>query len=378
MIYLDNSATTFFKPPQVVNAVKNALLFLSANPGRGGHSMSAKAGLLVHKTRAHTARYLGVKDDSRVIFTGGCTQALNLAVLGTVKNGGNVITTCYEHNSVLRPLFELQRAGRISVTVLCPSGGGAVSPEQIERAVRGNTYLIVTNHISNVTGAETDVKSVGEIARKAGALYLVDGAQSVGYVDISMESISADMIAVAPHKGLHAAQGVGVLALSERVNINPIVFGGTGTASESVYQPRELPESLESGTLPTPAIAGLNSALFWSEENRDRAGEKVSFLAEYLADKLHGISGVTVYPKGGAKNGIVAFNVDALSSQETSDLLSDQYDICTRGGLHCAPLVHKHFGTLDKGMVRVSFGVDNTFAEADFLVKAVSEIATSG
>ncbi len=378
MIYLDNSATTFYKPPQVINAVKNALEFLSANPGRGGHSMSAKAGLLVHKTRAHAAEYLGVKDDSRIIFTSGCTHALNLAILGSVRVGGHVITTVYEHNSVLRPLFELQRAGKISVTTLCPNGCGAVSLEQIERAVRGNTYLIATNHISNVTGAETDVKSIGEFARKKGILYLVDGAQSVGYGGVSLNGICADMIAVAPHKGLHAPQGVGILALSDRAELNPVFFGGTGTASESVYQPRELPESLESGTLPTPAIAGLNSALFWSEKNREQMSEKVSYLAEYLTDKLAGMRGVTVYPKGNARNGIVAFNVDALSSQEVSDVLSDQYDICTRGGLHCAPLVHKHFGTLDKGMVRVSFGFENTFAEADFLVKAVSEISTSG
>ena len=378
MIYLDNSATTFFKPPQVINAVKNALGFLSANPGRGGHSMSAKAGLLVHKTSAHVAEYLGVKDDSRVIFTGGCTQSLNLAILGSVKNGGNVITTVYEHNSVLRPLFELQRAGRISVTVLSPNGYGAVSADQIARAVRSNTYLIVTNHISNVTGAETDVKRIGEFARKKGITYLVDGAQSVGYGNISLSDICADMIAVAPHKGLHAPQGVGILALSERAELNPILFGGTGTASESVYQPRELPESLESGTLPTPAIAGLNSALFWSEKNREQMSEKISYLAEYLADKLSRMRGVTVYPKAGARNGIVAFNVDALTSQETSDILSDEYDIATRGGLHCAPLVHKYFGTLDKGMVRVSFGFENTFAEADFLVKAISEISASG
>ena len=184
--------------------------------------MSAKAGLLVHKTRAHAAEYLGVKDDSRIIFTSGCTHALNLAILGSVRVGGHVITTVYEHNSVLRPLFELQRAGKISVTTLCPNGCGAVSLEQIERAVRGNTYLIATNHISNVTGAETDVKSIGEFAREKGILYLVDGAQSVGYGGVSLNGICADMMAVAPHKGLHAPQGVGILALSDRAELNPV------------------------------------------------------------------------------------------------------------------------------------------------------------
>ena len=377
MIYLDNSATTSFKPPQVINAVKNSLEFLSANPGRGGHTASKKAGLLVYKTRTRAAKFLGVEDESRIIFTSGCTQALNLALLGSVKIGGHVITTAYEHNSVLRPLFELKKAGRISLTVISPCSSGAVSPEQIERAIGRDTYLIVTNHVSNVTGAETDVEEIGKIARKKGILYLVDGAQSVGYKSVSLSRINADMLAIAPHKGLHAPQGVGILALSDRARLRPIIFGGTGTSSESVYQPLELPEALEAGTLPTPAIAGLSSALDWTEKNMPRLSEKIIALSEHLTDELMKIHGVTVYSKGGAKNGLVAFNVDTLSSGEVADILSDQYDICVRGGLHCAPLVHKHFGTMNKGMVRVSLGVENTVAEIEFLLRAVAEISTS-
>ncbi len=375
MTYLDNAATSFFKPPEVINAVANTLKYLSANPGRSGHSMSTKAGLLVHQARSRLASFIDCPDSSRVVFTLNCTAALNTAILGTVKKGGHIITTACEHNSVIRPLFELQRKGLISLTVLAPDASGAVSLKDIKNALRPNTYMVATTHISNVTGAETDVKNIGEFTRSKGLLFLVDGAQSVGYGDVLLDGYSIDLLSIAPHKGLHAVQGVGALAISRFADVKPNIFGGTGTSSESVYQPEELPEGLESGTLPTPAIAGLNAALIWTQKNQKARMEKMGNLCKFCTEELKKMPGVTVYNPPGCCNSITAFNIEGLSSVEVSGILSDEYDVCVRGGLHCAPLMHRFLGTLERGIVRASFGIDNTYAEVEFFLNAIREIA---
>ncbi|MDR2201958.1 MAG: aminotransferase class V-fold PLP-dependent enzyme [Clostridiales bacterium] len=377
MIYLDNAATTRYKPETVINAAKNALKYLSANPGRAGHSASVKAGMLVYKTRERAAAAFGCADPSRVIFTSGCTAALNSAIFGTAKRGGNVVVTVLEHNSVLRPLFELQRRGVVSVTPVPPNFDGAVTPKMLEQYIDRNTYLLAVTHVSNVTGAVLPLADIGKFARSRGILLLADCAQSAGYREIDMERMNIDMLAVAPHKGLHAAQGVGILALGERADIKPILFGGTGTSGESPFQPSEPPEALESGTLPTPAIAALNAGLRWSEQNRTALAQKLRTLSEFLIDGLDKTDNVTVYTPPAGADGMSAFNVNTLTSGEVCGILDGQYGICARGGMHCAPLAHKHLKTLEKGIVRLSFGWDNTFAEAEFVLQAIREIASS-
>lgn len=376
MIYFDNSASTIFKPREVVCAVSNALAFLSANPGRSGHSAAMRAAALVARARQKCADYFGLKDSDGVIFTDNCTGALNLAILGTARRG-HIVTTALEHNSVLRPLYALKTRGEASFTAVNPVCGGAVTAEAVERAIRPDTYLVAVNHVSNVTGAIAPVAEIGRLCRRRGLLFLVDGAQSGGYVDIDMDETNIDMLAIAPHKGLHAAQGVGVLLVGKRAKaaLRPIRYGGTGTSSNSLTQPTDFPDGFESGTLPTPAIAGLCAAICRAEKHALFERETVAALSRRLRRGLAAIDGVKILSPENALNGIAAFNVRDYESGDVADILSSEYDVCVRGGLHCAPLAHKYLGTLSVGAVRVSLGFDNTSGEVDFFIRAVSEIA---
>lgn len=374
MIYFDNSATSGVKPESVINAAVSAMKFMSANPGRSGHSLSLKAGMLVYSTRKKAAKLLGLSDPERIVFSLNCTQALNTAILGTVQDGGNVVTTVTEHNSVLRPLFELQRAGKITVSLAEPNEHGVITANAIERALTPRTYMVAVNHVSNVTGATNSIDEIGKLCRKRGIKFLVDGAQSVGYGEINISEQNIDYLAVAPHKGLHAIQGIGILALGADAP-KPIIYGGTGTQSENVLQPSELPESLESGTLPTPAIAALNAAITHNEKTRAQSREKIHELSAYILETLQTIRGVKIYTPQNVFNGMISFNIRGIGSMDASNILSSQYDIAVRGGLHCAPLIHRHLGTVETGIIRASISGDNTFGEAEFFLKAVKEIA---
>ena len=377
MIYFDNAATSRDKPECVLSSAIGAIKNLSANPGRSGHSLSLKAGMLVYSTRKKAADLLGVSDPERIIFTLNCTQALNTAIMGTVAEGGNVVTTVNEHNSVLRPLFELQRAGRITVSLCEPNERGVITAQSVERALTSRTYLVAVNHVSNVTGAVANIDEIGKLCRKNGIKFLVDGAQSVGYGDVNLTEQNIDYLAVAPHKGLHALQGVGILAIGKDAQVRPLIFGGTGTQSESVLQPKELPEALESGTLPTPAIAALNSAISYNDKVRSDTRRKLRDLSAYILESLKRIKGVTIYTAPDAFNGLITFNIEGIDSMDASNILSSQYDIAVRGGLHCAPLVHRHMGTLRTGAIRASLSGENTFGEADYFIRAVREISLS-
>lgn len=374
MIYFDNSSTTNFKPETVINASVVAMKYLSANPGRAGHLMSTRAAMLVEKTRAKVASLVGASRD-RVIFTSNCTEALNMAILGSAKLRGHVITTAYEHNSVLRPLFELKRQEIIEITVLRPNSFGVITADMIERAVKPNTYLVAVNHISNVTGAVMPITEIGKVCKKKNLVFLVDGAQSVGYQQLDIKEQNIDMLSIAPHKGLHCCQGIGCLVLSDNMIIKPVKYGGTGTDSHSLLQPKDLPEGFETGTLATPAIASLNASIDWNKENMFKIRTKLTSLSMYLMERLSSLKNVKIYSSPDILNGIISFNISDISSQDVANYLSREFSICVRGGLHCAPLVHKHFGTTKQGMVRVSFGIENNMEEIDVLVKAISSVS---
>lgn len=371
MIYLDNAATTYFKPTGVINAVGTALKYLSANPTRSSHSIAVKAGMMVEDTRETAAKFFGCTPD-KVIFTMSCTDALNTAIFGTVKKGGHIVTTALEHNSVLRPLQRLKALGLVDYTVVQPLGGGFVTAEQIANAVRPNTYMVIVNHVGNVTGAPQPIDEIGYFAEKAGLLFLVDAAQSAGYRRIDMKASHISLLAVAPHKGLHAPQGVGLLCIGN-ADVMPFRYGGTGTDSAKP-QPRELPEALESGTLPTPAIAGLNAAFKYYAEFGESNAKKLTGMFIYTLGELSKIRGLQLYTKKEYGGPVIAFNVRGMSSAEAGNILSDEYDICVRCGLHCAPLVHKHYGTMKDGMIRIALGVDNTVDEINFFLQAVAEL----
>lgn len=379
MIYMDNSASSFYKPPCVVNAVKNALEFLSANPGRSGHPAAVKAASLVLATREKCAEFLGLNDSDGIVFTDNCSGALNLAVLGSLTRGGHVVTTAFEHNSVLRPLFELKSRGDITLSVAMPDKNGVITADSVESLINEKTRMVIVNHVSNVTGAIAPVAEIGRICRKKDVIFLVDAAQSAGYLDIDMQRENIDLLAVAPHKGLHAPQGVGVLAVGERArkSLRPIKFGGTGTESIRLSQPTDFPEGFETGTLPTPAIAGLCAAVSWCRKNEIKNRETVNELSIRLRKGLYSIDGIKILSPPNALSGIVAFNLTGLQSESVGDVLASEYDVCVRAGLHCAPLIHEAMGTLKSGAVRVSLGCDNTAGEVDFFLKAMREIAAS-
>lgn len=375
MIYFDNSATTFYKPDCVKNAVYSAMSHLSANPGRASHALSIKTASMVYFARKAIAEEVGLDNPDRIIFTGSCTDALNLAILGSMRKG-HVITTVFEHNSVLRPLFSKAKDFSTEISIVKPNGDN-IDVKSIEQLIRKDTYMIIVNHVSNVTGHIAPLFEIGKLCKKYGILFLVDGAQSVGYNKIDMEENNIGMLAIAPHKGLHAITGFGILALSENVSLNPIRFGGTGTSSSEITQPTAYPEGFEVGTLPTIAIASLIPAIKWCEKNRLHNDKRIFDISEIIINGLLNIPSISLYTPHKLRNGIISFNIDGLSSADACDILSSQYDICVRCGLHCAPLVHKYLGTLSTGCIRISVGCDNTFGEAEHLLCAIREIANS-
>ncbi len=371
MIYLDNSATTRNKPPQVISEVTKALTNLSANPGRSGHVASLLAAIAVGEVRENICQFVNAPRAENIIFTQNCTDALNLAILGSAKQGGHVITTAFEHNSTLRPLCELEKNGIIELTIVQPKNAFEITREDIEPYIKPNTYLITTVHISNVDGAKADVKNIGKLCKEKDILYLVDGAQSGGHECINMQKDNISLLALAGHKGLYGPQGIGVLAINDNVELKPIRFGGTGTASISTLQPTEFPECFESGTIATPNILGLGAGIKFVQKNQKEINEKIEKLTKKLILKLKNIENIKIYTELNNLNGVIAFNIKDIESAIVSEYLNEKYQICVRSGLHCAPLKHKHLGTIEQGVVRVSLSYFNTEEEINKLILAI-------
>lgn len=370
MIYLDNSATTKPKPREVVFAMNKALTTLCANPGRSGHKASLNAAIEVSNVREKLCKMFGLENPQNVIFTQNCTDSLNLAILGTAKKGGHVITTTYEHNSTLRPLRKLESEGIIELTIVEPKSK-QISLSDILPHVKDNTYLISTIHVSNVDGAETNISEIGEYCKNTGILYLVDGAQSAGHKRINMQEQNISLLALAGHKGLYGPQGVGVLMIADNVDISPIRFGGTGTQSISITQPNERPECFESGTIAFPNILGLGAGLDFVNKNYDKIDKKLEFLTKKLISELKKIKNVKIYTSEENLNGVVSFNISNIDSTLVGEFLSDKFEICVRSGLHCAPLKHKSLGTIEQGTVRASLSYFTTEEEIFTLSRAI-------
>ena len=373
MIYLDNAATTNYKPQEVIDAVKECLTQYPYNPNRSGNKLSLVLQQKLLDTRNKLHLLLNNDSEMHVAFTGGCTAALNLAILGTAKKG-HVIITATEHNSVLRPVMQLKKRGFVEVSVAKPNGDGQVTAAEIERLWRRDTYLVCVSHASNVTGTAQALAGIGELTRQRNALFLVDCAQSVGYFPLDMAKLNVDMAAIAAHKGLHAIQGAGALIFNERATPRPITFGGTGSESHLYYQPTTIPDSLESGTLPTPAILAMNAGVDWWLKNWKQNRQNVTDMQALILDGLSHIHAVTLYSQPN-KSGIIAFNVGDRDSAEVADTLADKYDVAVRGGLQCAPLMHRHLNTLKQGVVRASVSCVTTRQECYALLNAVEMIA---
>ena len=372
MIYLDNAATSYPKPPEVIRAMAGTAEKIGGNPGRGGHLGAIAGGRIMEACREAAAEYAGVSGPERVIFCLNCTDALNMAIRGTLHAGDEVLVSYAEHNAVMRPLIGYHDAGKITLRILPPDERGILAPETVAAAIGPRTALCVLCHASNVTGI---IQPAGEIARachRQGVPLLLDAAQTAGTEDLA--PIRADMIAMPGHKGLLGPMGTGLLCLGGQITPRPFREGGTGSASDSLRQPDMLPDRLESGTANLPGIAGLLQGLRFVRRHRSTLREYERALADRLCEGLWNIPGVTVYrgPQGVPHAAVVSFNLAGMDSGQAADELNRRR-IAVRGGLHCAPSVHAYLGT--GGAVRASPGPFSTEHDVDALLSAVSEMS---
>ncbi len=367
MIYFDNAATGGRKPDRVLCAVKGAVT-LCANAGRSGHKLSIACANKTQDCRNLVSEYFDGFGFDRVIFTKNCTEALNIAILGSLKKGDHVVTTCLEHNSVLRPLQQLKNQGVINYSV-CPLKNGEFCVEDFLSLIQPNTRMAIVTLASNVTGYTPPVYALKRLLPER-VLLVCDGAQAGGHFPISMRKTGIDALALAGHKGLYGIQGSGVLLFSDRLNPTPLIFGGTGSLSLSLEQPDFYPDALESGTINYPSICALYEGLQYLRANEKKIAEKIKLLSDYLYLELSKLEKYRLYSTPNPC-GIISFSHVDYDSETIAQTLSDEYDIAVRGGLHCAPLIHKALGTIENGLVRVSLSAENTKAELDELILAL-------
>lgn len=376
MIYLDNAATTLHKPPQVMDAVVRAMTAMG-NAARGAHGGALEAARTVYNTRVKLARLFGCPRPDHVIFAANSTEALNIAISGLIRPGDHVITTDCEHNSVLRPLYRLEEGGA-ALDVVPADRLGRVAYEDLEALLRPDTRAVVCTHASNLTGNVLDIARIGEMARRRGALLIVDASQTAGALPIDMEAMGIDVLCFTGHKGLMGPQGTGGLCVRPGVEIEPWKVGGSGVHSYDRRQPREYPTRLEAGTLNGHGIAGLSAALdFLQEVGLEAIEAKERALMDRFYQAVSAMDGVTVYGdfSQARRSAIVALNIRDYDSAAVSDELSETYGIATRPGAHCAPRMHQALGTTDRGAVRFSFSWFNTQDEVDEAIRAVGQLA---
>lgn len=377
MIYLDNAATTMKKPQCVIDAVVAAMSHMG-NAGRGATSAALDASRIIYDTREKISDLFNLQNPSRVAFTCNSTESLNTAIKGILSSGDHAITTALEHNSVLRPLYDLQAKGMELSIVDCDENGN-IDYNDFEKLIKENTKAIVCTHASNLVGNVLDVKKIGAIAKKHNLIFIVDASQSAGVFNIDMQDMNIDILCFTGHKGLLGPQGTGGICVREGIDVRPLKVGGSGVNTFSKEQPVEMPTHLEAGTLNGHALAGLNAALdYLKEEGIDNIQKREEELMFRFYNGIKDIKDIKIFGNFENKRAaIVTFNVGDIDSAAFSDELSFAYDISTRAGAHCAPLMHKAMNTVEQGAVRFSFSHYNTEEEIDTAIKAVKEIAAS-
>lgn len=377
MIYFDNAATTLMKPDTVAKTVYDAILTMG-NAARGAHEASLSSMRILYDTREMLCELFHGEMPEQVAFTANSTEALNFAIQGLLQPGDHVITTVLEHNSVLRPLYLKEQEG-VSLTILPADEKGNVSPEAFEEAIRPDTEAIVCTHASNLTGNVLDLHEIGEICKRHDLLFIVDASQTAGLLPIDMQEMNISVLCFTGHKGLMGPQGTGGLVVKKGVDIRPILVGGSGIHSYSKTHPSTMPTALEAGTLNCHGIAGLHAALeYLKEKGAHNLYEKEYLLMQTFYEGVVKIPGVKVYGDFEQKERapIVTLNIEDYDSGQVSDELLTRFQIATRAGAHCAPLMHESLGTREQGAVRFSFSHFNTMEEIQKGIEAVKILAT--
>lgn len=377
MIYLDNAATTRHKPQQVIDAITEALNSLG-NAERGTHSASLGASRTVFDTRMKLSEFFNAAGPSNIVFTMNSTESLNIAIKGILESGDAVITTCLEHNSVLRPLYQMRDLG-VNLSIVSADKKGNPIYEEFENFIKPNTKAIVCTASSNLTGNLVDIKRVGEIAKRHHLIFVVDASQTAGVFPIDVKELNIDILCFTGHKGLLGPQGIGGMYVKNGVTVKPYLSGGTGVQTYNEHQPSEMPTRLEAGTLNGHGIAGLDAA--------------IDYINDYGISKIHDtelelmwrfyygvkdIKDIKIYGDFDVEDRcpIVTLNIGDYESGAVSDELFERFEIATRPGGHCAPLMHKALGTVEQGAVRFSFSHFNTDEEVDIAIEAVRTLAT--
>ena len=384
MIYLDHAATSFPKPEEVYRGMDAFVRAAGANPGRAGHRLAVEAEAMIAETRALLARLFGCARPEQVVFCLNASDALNMAIKGTLNPGDHAITSVLEHNSISRPLNRLERDRTITLTRLPATAGHLIDPDSVARAMTPRTRLVALTQASNVTGTIQPIADIGRLVRSRGALFLVDAAQSAGVVPIDVERDAIDLLAFTGHKGLLGPTGTGGLVVGDRATVRAWREGGTGGDSTNPVQPEELPYRLEGGTPNVFGIAGLRAGVRWvlARGPEAIAVHERSLLRAFLEEigdagrfEWYGADRAIAGSGGGARVGLVAFNLPAMTSADLAAELDTRHGVAVRAGLHCAPYAHRHLGTFPNGAARVSVGPLTSEDDVRHAARALAEIA---
>ena len=376
MIYMDNAATTMHKPKEVIDAVVVAMSSMG-NVGRGVNEASLSASRLIYDTREKLCRLFGAEDPRQIVFTANSTESLNIAIKGILNPGDHVIATMLEHNSVLRPLYEMEKKG-VRLTIVKSNPEGTLDLADIENAIAPDTKMIVCTNGSNLTGNYIDPEPIGTLAREKGIVFVVDASQTAGVFPIDVQKMKIDVLCFTGHKGMLGPQGTGGMYVRKGLSVRPLLSGGSGVQTYSKTHPTEMPTALEAGTLNGHGIAGLHAAVEYLEKTGvDTIRAREQDLMWRFYEGVKEIPGVKVYGDFSTKNrcAIVTLNIGDYDSSEVSDELLTEYGISTRSGGHCAPLMHEALGTVEQGAVRFSFSHYNTEEEVDTAIRAIRELA---
>lgn len=377
-IYFDNAATSWPKPDSVMSSMIDFNLNIGSNPGRSGHHRSVEAGRTLFEVRENVAELFRIDDPLRISLTSNITHSLNIVLKGYLKTGDHVITSSMEHNSVMRPLRDLEQMG-VELSVIQCDAAGRFDPDDIKKDIRPNTKLLILTHASNVTGTLMPVIEAGKIAAEHGILYCIDSAQTAGVIDIDVNSLKVDILCFTGHKGLMGPMGTGGFYLKKGLEdcIRPLMSGGTGSLSEFEIQPDFMPDKYEAGTLNAIGFAGLASGIrFILDTGITAIREKEDLLTTYFIKSLKERKGIRIYGTdvSECRTSVVSFNINGFASSDAAFIFDEEFGILSRPGLHCSPSAHRTLGTFPGGTNRFSFGFYNTYEEIDISLKAIDEI----